>query len=80
MCKLDTVVFSKDGQHYGAVCSTPQYTKALIVDGKRMREYGGIMNVQFTADGKPVDYVNQAQRQFIVVGEEERTDTTGFRT
>ena len=40
---VDTVIFSKDGQHYGAVCSTPQFTKALIVDGKRMREYVGIL-------------------------------------
>jgi len=76
---VDTVIFSKDGQHYGAVCSTPQFTKALIVDGKRMREYGGIMNVQFTADGRPVYYVNHAQRQFIVVGEEESDGYAGIQ-
>ena len=51
---VDTVVFSKDGQHYGVICSTPQFTKALIVDGKRMREYVGIMNVQFVSPTRRV--------------------------
>jgi hypothetical protein len=75
---VDTVIFSKDGQHYGAICSTPQYTKALIVDGKRMREYLGISNVRFTADGRPVYHVTHAQRQFIVVGEEESDAYAGI--
>lgn len=76
--QVKDVFFSPDGKRYAAHCKTSTLTEFMLIDGKKGREYQGILQpdetrrLTFTADSSKFVYTAlNSGKWFVVVNEEE---------
>jgi len=67
----DPVVFSADGKHYAAACKAVTGSVAMVIDGKKGREYQNITEFAFSPDGTHSMYKATSGKTFVVTGEAE---------
>jgi len=73
---IRNVYFSPDGQHYAALCHTPNNTEFILEDGKKGQEYPSINNSAltpvFSPDSSKFLYVaSSGQQNFLVTNGDE---------
>ncbi len=67
-----SVDFSADGKHYAALCTEDAGRVAMVIDGKKGREYPMITEFAFSPDGAHSMYKARAgQKTFVVTGDAE---------
>jgi hypothetical protein len=68
---IDMLVFSPDAKHWAARVTTAAQSKFVIADGRKGLEYQDVRDIDFTAAGVVVYGATNANKHFVVVGDEE---------
>lgn len=75
---INGVYLSTDAKHWAIRCQAGPSAYWVMADGKKGQEYaGGLSNVVFTADGRPVYQANTNGKNFLIIGDQE---SDGYET
>jgi hypothetical protein len=68
---IDSIRWSPDGKHWAARVTTAANSMFVIADGKKGLEYQRVSEIDFTAAGTVVYGATNANKQFVIVGDQE---------
>ncbi|HEV8197379.1 MAG TPA: hypothetical protein VGP87_12105 [Gemmatimonadales bacterium] len=68
---IDSLLFSPDGKHWATRVTTLVNSQFVIADGKKGLEYQHVGEMLFTAAGTIVYAATNANKQFVIVGDQE---------